>query len=234
MNITYIVKKILFVHLCFFLAGIPAMMAQENMRSISGLVLDEAQNPLVGATIKLEGSDLGTISGIEGTFELSVPDDSNGTLIISFVGYITEEIAISGKTNIEVTLIPDLQQVDEVLVVAIGYGNMRKSDLTGAIATVSSDELKKGVISSSEQLLRGKVAGLTVIQGTGDPASGASLRLRGGTSLTASNSPLIVVDGIPGVDINTIQPSEIVSVDVLKDASAAAIYGSREQTGLLL
>ena len=117
--------------------------------------------------------------------------------------------------------------LQEATIVGVGYGTMRKSDLTGAITSISSKDLKKGLVTSTEQLLQGKVAGLSVTQASSDPTTGSALRLRGGTSLSASNSPLIVVDGIPGVDINTVQPSEIVSMDVLKDASAAAIYGSR-------
>ena len=114
------------------------------------------------------------------------------------------------------------------------YGTMRKNDLTGSIASVNAKDLKHGVITSAEQMLQGKVAGLSVVQASGSPENGASIRLRGGTSLSASNSPLIVVDGIPGVDMNSVQPSEIQSIDVLKDASAAAIYGSRGANGVII
>lgn len=238
MKISYIIKKTLFVQLCLVLTGsffqINMARAQETVKTITGVVLDESQNPMTGATVILDGTNLGTVTSAEGTFELKVPADATAALNISFVGYITEKIDITGKTNVEITLVPDLQQVDEVVVVAVGYGTMRKSDLTGAITSVSANDLKKGMVSSTEQLLQGKVAGLTVIQGSGDPATGASMRLRGGTSLTASNSPLIVVDGIPGVDFNTVQPSEIVSIDILKDASASAIYGSRGANGVII
>ena len=128
----------------------------------------------------------------------------------------------------------DAKTLDEVTIVGVGYGKMRKSDLTGAIASVNSKDMKQGVITSTEQLLQGKVAGLSIVQSSGAVESGASIRLRGGTSLSASNGPLVVVDGIPGVDINSVQPSEIVSMDILKDASAAAIYGSRGANGVII
>jgi TonB-dependent starch-binding outer membrane protein SusC len=239
MKISYILNKILFLLFFLVLTGIQLqteiVRAQDANRKITGVVVDETATPLAGATVLMEGTSLATVTDAEGKFELLIPAGvTAGNIVIKFVGYLSENIDITNKASIEVALVPDLQQVDEVVVVAIGYGNMRKADLTGAITSVSSDDMKKGVISSSEQLLQGKVAGLTVIQGTGDPASGASLRLRGGTSLTASNSPLIVVDGIPGVDINSVQPSEIVTIDVLKDASAAAIYGSRGANGVII
>jgi TonB-dependent starch-binding outer membrane protein SusC len=238
MKISYIFKKLLFIQFCLMFSGLIMLSenvgAQAETRTLTGIILDETQTPLAGATVLLEGTSIGAVTDFNGKFELTLPADAAGNINISFVGYIAEKIDITGKTDIEISMVPDLQQVDEVIVVAVGYGNMRKADLTGAITSVSSEDLKKGVISSSEQLLQGRVAGLTVIQGTGDPSRGSSLRLRGGTSLTASNSPLIVVDGIPGVDINTVQPTEIVSVDVLKDASAAAIYGSRGANGVII
>lgn len=153
----------------------------------------------------------------------------------SFIGYTTQNVVVDASTK---TLALRLEEssfmLDAVELVSVGYGTMRKSDLTGAISTVKGDDLVKGVISSTEQALQGKVAGLTVSQSSGDPSSGSTLRLRGGTSLTASNSPLIVVDGIAGVDINVIQASDIKSVDVLKDASATAIYGSRGANGVII
>lgn len=139
----------------------------------------------------------------------------------------------AGK-DIKVVLEEDAKMLAETVVVGVGYGTMRKNDLTGSIASVNAKDLKHGVITSAEQMLQGKVAGLSVVQASGSPENGASIRLRGGTSLSASNSPLIVVDGIPGVDMNSVQPSEIQSIDVLKDASAAAIYGSRGANGVII
>jgi iron complex outermembrane receptor protein len=227
-----LIKQLTLIIVVLLFSGISVFAQEAGKITVRGVIMDNIDQPLIGATIIIKGTTNGTTSDLNGKFSIEVPKDS--TLIISFIGYLTEEIKISNQTDIRVIMVPDISKLDEVVIVAVGYGTMRKADLTGAIASVSSDDLKKGVISSAEQVLQGKVAGLTVVQGTGDPSSGASLRLRGGTSLSASNGPLIVVDGIPGVDFNTVQPSEIVSVDVLKDASAAAIYGSRGANGVII
>jgi len=153
-------------------------------------------------------------------------------LSVSYVGYTTRRVHASKEMRI--VMEEDAKTLDEVTVVGVGYGKMRKSDLTGAIASVSAKNMKQGVITSTEQLLQGKVAGLSVVQSSGAVESGSTIRLRGGTSLSASNGPLVVVDGIPGVDINSVQPNEILSMDVLKDASAAAIYGSRGANGVII
>jgi TonB-dependent starch-binding outer membrane protein SusC len=205
--------------------------AQEVL-TIEGVIIDNSKNPLPGATVLVEGTTNGTISDDKGHFKLTCAKGNQ--LVVSFIGYKTQKLIVETNEQLSINLQEDFVALDEAFVVGIGYGTMRKSDLTGAISSVSAQDMKKGVITSSEQLLQGKVAGLTVIQGTGDPSSGASMRLRGGTSLSASNSPLIVVDGIPGVDFNTVQPSEIVSIDVLKDASASAIYGSRGANGVII
>lgn len=207
--------------------------AQEK-KSIMGTVLDNTGVPLIGATILEPQTNNGAVADFDGKFELQV---TVGNVIqVSFMGYITETVQITASTNspLNITLQEDAFALDAVEVVAIGYGTMRKSDLTGAISTISSEDLVKGTVTSTEQVLQGKIAGLVVTQDTGDPSSGSSLRLRGGTSLTASNSPLIVVDGIAGVDINVVQPSDIQSIDILKDASATAIYGSRGANGVII
>ena len=198
---------------------------------VKGSVKDETGEPVIGASIVQKGNtSVGTISDIDGNFSINVP--TGATLVISFIGYNTQEV--EAQSTVSVVLQENSIMLQETVIVGVGYGTMRKSDLTGAITSVSAKELKQGLVTSTEQLLQGKIAGLSVTQSSSDPTSGASLRLRGGTSLSASNSPLIVVDGIPGVDINTVQPSEIVSMDILKDASAAAIYGSRGANGVII
>ena len=225
--------KVLLLMIMPLLCLIQTAVAQEQL-IVTGTVTDENGEGLPGATILLkEVQTTGTVTDINGNYSLAVPQGhEGGTLIFSFVGYLTEELPIANQSVINLQLLPNLETLSEVVV--IGYGTMRKSDLTGAITSVSASDLKNGVITSAEQLLQGKVAGLTVVQPSGDPTQGASLRLRGGTSLSASNSPLIVVDGIPGVDMNTVQPNEILSIDILKDASAAAIYGSRGANGVII
>lgn len=195
----------------------------------TGTVTDEYNTPLIGVSVMLDNAT-GTITDIDGKFSINATE---GTLLtFSYVGYTS--VKESAKQVMNIQLKEDAVMLDAVTIVGIGYGTMRKSDLTGAIASVSAKDLKKGVITSTEQMLQGKIAGLSVVQSSGDPAAGTSMRLRGGTSLSASNSPLVVVDGIPGVDINTVQPTEIISIDVLKDASAAAIYGSRGANGVII
>src|SRR5690606_9724680 len=207
--------------------------AQEK-KMITGTILDNTGVPLIGATILESQTSNGTVTDFDGKFELLVSVGSS--IKVSYMGYITETVQITVSVNspINITLQEDAFALDAVEIVAIGYGTMRKSDLTGAISTISSEDLVKGTVTSTEQVLQGKIAGLVVTQDTGDPSSGSSLRLRGGTSLTASNSPLIVVDGIAGVDINIVQPSDIQSIDILKDASTTAIYGSRGANGVII
>lgn len=220
-----------FCSLCMLLLflGLSHLAVAQNITA-TGKVVDKNNDPLIGANVKVKNATTGTITDIDGNFQLSCPEEA--TLEISFVGYVTQDIK-AGK-SIEVTLHEDAVMLKETVIVGVGYGTMRKGDLTGSIASVSADELKQGVITSAEQLLQGKVAGLSVVQSSGAPEAGASIRLRGGTSLSASNGPLIVVDGIAGVDMNSVQPSEILSIDVLKDASAAAIYGSRGANGVII
>ncbi|AWI26005.1 SusC/RagA family TonB-linked outer membrane protein [Flavobacterium pallidum] len=207
--------------------------AQEK-KLISGTVYDSNGISLPGASITENGSTNGTMTDADGKFSLQVT--AGNTIKVSSVGFVTQTLTIDASTGsgLRFDLKEDQTTLETVEVVSVGYGTMRKSDLTGAITSLSAKDLVKGTIVSTEQILQGKVAGLVVMRGTGDPSSGSSLRLRGGTSLTASNNPLIVVDGIPGVDINSVQASDIKSVDVLKDASATAIYGSRGANGVII
>ncbi len=205
----------------------------QGKKLISGVVYDTTQAPLPGANVLEAGTSNAVATDVDGKFVIEVKTGS--TIVISSIGYTTKSVVVDASTTtLDIRLEEDAIMLEGVELVSVGYGTMRKSDLTGAISTVKGDDLVKGVITSTEQALQGKVAGLTVSQSTGDPSSGATMRLRGGTSLTASNNPLIVVDGIAGVDINVVQPSDIKSVDVLKDASATAIYGSRGANGVII
>jgi len=220
--------------MCFlmFLLFLSAGIFAQQKKLVTGTISDNA-GALPGVSIMEAGTQKGTTTDADGKFVFEATVGS--TLQISFVGYTTQNIKVDANTKtVVVKLEESAFMLDAVELVSVGYGTMRKSDLTGAISTVKGDDLVKGVITSTEQALQGKVAGLNVMQSTGDPSSGSSLRLRGGTSLTASNSPLIVVDGIAGVDINIIQSTDIKSIDVLKDASATAIYGSRGANGVII
>ena len=224
-------KNVVFMIFMLFLSA--GMFAQEK-KQVSGTVYDNTGSVLPGATVIEVGTRNATTTDFDGKFALTVAVGSS--IEVSFIGSTNQKVQITAATkpNIDIRLQNDGYQLAEVQVVSVGYGTQKKSDLTGAISSVKADDLVKGTISSTEQVLQGKVAGLNIIRPSGDPAAGSTIRLRGGTSLTASNSPLIVVDGIAGVDINIVQPSDIKSVDVLKDASATAIYGSRGANGVII
>lgn len=219
-----------FLILMLFASG--GLCAQDK-KLVSGTVLDNTGAALPGVTVLESGTTNSTATDDEGKFVIQATPGNS--IMLSFIGFKTVTIPVeAATTTVNVTLEEDATMLEGIELVAVGYGTMRKSDLTGAISTVTAENLAKGTLPSTELVLQGKVAGLTVIRGTGDPASGGSLRLRGGTSLTASNSPLVVVDGIAGVDINIVQPQDIKSIDVLKDASATAIYGSRGANGVII
>jgi len=221
-----------------------ALMAQISFaqdRVITGKVTDSKDgSPLQGATVAAKGSGSGAQTGSDGTFRISVPSTVNA-LIVSSVGFATKEVSIEGKNSIEVALVITNTSMNEVVVVS--YGTRRKSDLTGSVTSVSAKDFQKGNINSPEQLLQGKVAGLQITTGGGSAGGGSRIRIRGGASLNASNDPLIVIDGVPvegnGIAgsanvLNSINPNDIESISVLKDASATALYGSRASNGVLI
>ena len=216
--------------MCIWIASCMGSAFAQNNIAVKGTVTDENNQPLTGVSVTNENRTSGAVTDINGEFTINVPQGE--TLVFSYLGY--DSVSLPAQPSMKIQMGLNITELDVVTIVSVGYGTMRKSDLTGAITSVSASDLKKGVITSAEQLLQGKVAGLTVTQRSGDPTQGSSVRLRGGTSLSASNSPLIVVDGIPGVDMNVIQPGEIVSIDILRDASAAAIYGSRGANGVII
>ena len=200
-------------------------------RTIKGEVTD-AQNgdPLIGATIMVEGEKGGTVTDFDGNFVLQVSSSAK-KIKVSYIGYIDKILAIS--ENMKVKLESDSKALADVVV--IGYGTARKSDLTGSVATVKAKEFNKGLVSSPEQLINGKVSGVQIMSNSGSASAGSTIRVRGGASLNASNDPLIVLDGVPleqgGISGNSsnflsmINPSDIESMTVLKDASSTAIYG---------
>ena len=225
--IQVIFQKSFFVALLLILIN---QQAYSQNVTVKGVVTDNKNETIIGVNVKVSGSKLGTITDMNGAFSLSC--EKGSILEISYIGYESQKV--KAQAILQIKMLENAIALQEAVVVGIGYGSMRKSDLTGAITSVNQKDMKKGVVTSAEQLLQGKVAGLSVVQGSGDPASGSSMKLRGGTSLSAGNSPLVVVDGIPGVDFNSVQPSEIISVDVLKDASSSAIYGSRGANGVII
>ncbi|WP_236676359.1 SusC/RagA family TonB-linked outer membrane protein [Chryseolinea lacunae] len=194
---------------------------------------------LPGVNVLEKGTSNGTVSDVNGMFTLSVPD--NGTLVFSFIGYRSQEVPVGAQSTINVNLEADVTSLSEIVVV--GYGQQEKKDVTGVVTAVDSKSFNKGAIVSPDQLITGKVAGVQIAPADGQPGSGSSIRIRGGTSINASNEPLYVVDGIPVVSdgtaagrnpLNFINTNDIETFTVLKDASAAAIYGSRAANGVIL
>ena len=219
-------------------------------QTVSGTVTD-ADGPLPGATVAIKGTSTGTTTDFDGNYTLNnVPDDA--ILVFSFVGYQTQELGVNGRATIDVNLATDASELDEV--VLIGYGQTTVRDATGAVSSVTAEEFNTGNIASPEELIQGKTAGVQITQASGEPGSGVALRIRGTTSVRSNNNPLFVVDGVPlaGDDtaagtgdlgfgnssarnpLNFLNPSDIESISILKDASATAIYGSRGANGVVI
>ena len=209
-------------------------------RTVTGKVTNAKDgSPLAAASVLVKGSGVGAQTNADGSFSLKVPAKAT-TLVVSSLNFETKEVTLSGNT-VSVALSPAVDQLSDVVV--IGYGSVRKKDLTGSVVNVSSKDFNKGVISTPEQLIQGKVAGVQITSNNGAPGSGSTIRIRGGASLNASNDPLIVVDGMPidgrGISgqanaLALINPNDIESFSILKDASATAIYGARASNGVII
>jgi TonB-linked SusC/RagA family outer membrane protein len=223
------------VAVCMLLGSVPVSYAQSpNRITVSGRVTDALGESLIGTTVQVKGVSGGTITDMNGNYMLKdVP--ATATLVFSYIGMHNKEVSVNGRSTIHVTMSDDTQQLDQVVV--IGYGSVKKSDLTGSVALVKTEALKEIPANSVEGLLQGRAAGLQVVNSSQDPGAGATVRIRGGSSLRASNAPLVVVDGFPlgdAGDLKQINPSDIVNMEVLKDASASAIYGSRGANGVIM
>ncbi|GAB3642624.1 TonB-dependent receptor [Spirosoma arcticum] len=203
---------------------------------ITGTVTDEKGEGLPGVTVLLKGTQRGTVTEPSGKFRLTLPDrpdaDPSATLVFSFVGYTTQEIVVGNKSVVDVRLGADDKSLNEVVVV--GYGTVKKSDLTGAVARVGATDIKATPIVAFDRALQGRAAGVQVVQNSARPGGEATIRIRGSGSVNASNDPLYVIDGFPTTGLNSINPNDIESIEVLKDASATAIYGSRGSNGVVL
>lgn len=232
--------------MCFALAA-------AAQTTITGTVLDETGEPLIGATVQEKGNTMnGTATDLDGRFTLKVKSDKS-TLLISYVGMDSMEFPLKGQTDVTITMKENSELLNEVVVV--GYGTQKKSDITGSVASISEKQMKQTIVTNADQMLQGKVAGVQVTQNSGAPGGATSVRIRGASSLNSSNEPLYVIDGVPMSGTNSVQgfdwmggsngqttvnplaaiaPSDIVSIDVLKDASACAIYGAAGANGVVL
>ena len=203
---------------------------------VKGHVKDATGEPIIGATVRVDGTQTATVTDFDGNFALKA--NEGATITISYVGY--QNATVKAAPNVNVTLVDDETVLQDVVV--IGYGTVRKSDATGSVMSVEADQLNKGLATSPADLLQGKTPGVQITTNSGAPGAGAKIRIRGGSSLSASNDPLIVIDGLPisstdisgGDVLNTINPNDIESFSILKDASATAIYGSRASNGVIL
>lgn len=241
-------------------APIPADIREESevieelklgQQIISGTITDDTGQPLPGANVVEKGTTNGVTADFDGNFSLALEGESP-VLVISYIGFSTQEITVEGRTNLSISLKEDAAGLEEVVVV--GYGTQKKSDLTGSVESLSNEDFNKGAITSPDQLFQGKVAGVQVVQNNGEPGGGISISVRGAGSINAGSSPLYVIDGLPienssvfnnnGVGVpnsrsprnplSAINPSNIQSIEILKDASATAIYGSRGANGVIL
>jgi len=231
-----------YVLLCAFL--MMSVMAFAQTGSIKGKVTDETNAPLPGAAITIDGTTIGTTADVNGSYTIAGVRTGNVTVTAKFLGYVAlkKVVTVGGSViTVDFGLHPDSKSLNEVVV--IGYGTQKKKDLSGSIANVTSKDFQKGVITTPEQLIAGKVAGVSVISNSGAPGSGSTIRIRGGASLSASNDPLIVIDNVPVSNssisgaanpLSLINPNDIESFSILKDASAAAIYGNRASNGVIL
>ncbi len=222
-------------------------------KNVAGVVLDKQNIPIPGVNILVKNSDVGTVTDVDGRFALAIPDDKN-ILVFSFIGYLTQEIELGNQTYITVNLVEESTRLNELVVV--GYGAQRKRDLTGAVSSLNTSDVNRAVTTSAEELFQGRVSGVTVTQNSNAPGGGITVRVRGTGSINSANEPLYVIDGIPIANTdqqnNTqsdirfggrnpqlsplalINPQDIASIEVLKDASAAAIYGARGANGVIL
>lgn len=218
---------------CLFILGcfclFPAF--AQNVQ-ITGKVLDKENEAIIGASVVVKGTTNGTITDLDGNFVVAnVPEKS--TIQISYIGYKTQEFPLAGKTHFNIVLQEDTETLDEVIVV--GYGVQRKSDLTGSVGSVkASDALKNTPVSDITSALQGRLAGVSIMSASGAPGSSSTIRVRGSNSLQADGGPLIVIDGLMGGSLSSLNPSDIASVEVLKDASATAVYGSKGANGVIL
>lgn len=244
-NILNLHHLIVLLILCTVFLGIslPAFAQQQaESRKVTGQVTDENKEPMIGVSILIKGTSTGTVTDFDGKYTLTVPKSSQ-ELQFSYIGYETKTAPIPTVGNVlNIQMKSDSQVLSDVVV--IGYGTQRKSDLTGSVSNVSSKDFNVGLISSPEQLINGKVSGVQIMTNGGSPTAGSTIRIRGGASLNASNDPLIVLDGVPletggisgndGNFLSLINPNDIESMTILKDASSTAIYGSRASNGVII
>lgn len=204
--------------------------SKQNNHSLQGVVVDQNNEAIIGASVFYKGSSIGTVTDIDGRFNMEI-STLEGVVVVSYLGYSTKEVEIGNRSNISITLLEDIELLDEVVV--IGYGTVKKRDLTGAVSSVSSEDILIAPTSNAMEALSGKIAGMDIVKTSGRVGDDVDILLRGSRSIYGDNSPLFIIDGIPG-SYSQINPSDIESIDVLKDASSTAIYGSAGANGVVI
>ncbi len=217
--------------LALFLIGFAGSMAFAQQRTVTGTVSSEEEGPIPGVNIVIQGTVTGAVSDIEGNYSINVPG-ADAVLVFSSIGYTTQSIPVGDQSTINVVLMPDVTSLDEIVV--IGYGTQKKKELTSAVTNVKSEDFVKGNVNNPAQLIQGKVAGLSISKAGGNPNDDYTLRLRGLSTIGANSQPLVVIDGVIGGSLSNVDPNDIETIDVLKDGSAAAIYGTRGSSGVII
>lgn len=217
--------------LSLLLLGFAISFASAQERTVTGQVSSEDEGPIPGVNIVIQGTVTGAVSDVDGNYSITVPGP-DAVLVFSSIGYTTQSITVGDQSTLNVMMMADVTSLEEIVV--IGYGTQRKKELTSAIANVKSEEFVKGYVNNAAQLIQGKVAGLSITKAGANPNEGFTLRLRGLSTVGANTEPLIVIDGIIGGNLANVDPNDIESIDVLKDGSAAAIYGTRGSSGVLI
>ena len=239
MNYTYMKGCALCMTLCLTSAALPgranaesSAIVNEVLQSsvVKGVVKDSNGEPLLGVNVLVKGTTIGAVTDIDGNFSFEAP--AGCTLVISYIGFESQEVKVKGNAPLNIILKEDSEALDEVVVV--GYGVQKKSDVTGALSSVKGDDLTKLSISRTDQALQGQMAGVMVQNSVAAPGESPNIIIRGGNSLKGENAPLVVIDGVLGGDLSLIDPNDITSIEVLKDASSTSIYGSRGANGVIM
>ncbi|MDR0682809.1 MAG: TonB-dependent receptor plug domain-containing protein, partial [Dysgonamonadaceae bacterium] len=216
----------------FLLIFSPPNLSAQQKQIVKGTISDvRSGESLVGATVKIKGANTVAVADVNGNFSIAAA--SGDVLVFYFMGYATQEIVLSDQSQINVLMVEEISKLDDIVV--IGYGTTTKKELTGSVSSITSDDFKTGNITDPVQLLQGQIAGLNIIRSDGgDPNGSFQIQLRGRTTMSGGASPLIVIDGVVGGDLSALSSNEIQTIDVLKDGSAAAIYGTRANAGVVL
>ncbi|HOI33109.1 MAG TPA: TonB-dependent receptor plug domain-containing protein, partial [Bacteroidales bacterium] len=228
-----IFKILLLITVSLFIGAFTSVV-QAQSRTISGKITDTNEESLPGVNIIIKGTTIGTTSDFDGNYLIDIPEDiADPILVFKYIGFLSQEVEVKNQTNISIVMESDVQLLDELVVV--GYEIRKKADLTGAVTSIKLDEISSLPVSGVDQALQGRAAGINITSNTGMPGEGVRIRIRGVGSINSSNDPLYIVDGIPTANaLNILNPTDIESINFLKDAASTAIYGSRANNGVVL